>query len=153
MGIRVARSSRTGYSPYFVLFGVEPYLPTDYEPEAQTNLAIRELELDSIPGIRLDLIRDSRSSSTVPKFEEGSLVMILNPLLRKRKSINKLSPRYMGPYIIKKKLAHNIYEMRSEKSKSLTVHVSRIVNFVSRSARGISFESRRVEEITDSTDS
>ncbi|OMJ09533.1 hypothetical protein AYI69_g10614 [Smittium culicis] len=149
MGIRVTRSSRIGYSPYFVLFGIEPNLPTDYETEVPTNLEIRELEIDSLPGVRLDIKRDSKSSSTIPIFEEGSFVMVLNPLLRKRKTVSKFSPRYMGPYVITRILPHNIYELTSEKYKSLTVHVSRIVNFVSRSTRGIPFERGRVEEITD----
>ncbi|OMJ29234.1 Pro-Pol polyprotein [Smittium culicis] len=132
MGIRFRVSARTGYSPYYVLFGVDPNLPIDYGKPVPVNLATREIELKSLPTLRNGLLQDRKSSTVVPKFEVGTLVMLLSYTLRKKSSRSKTAPRYLGPYQIKKLLGYNLYEITSEKGKKLTVHVSRLVQYVQR---------------------
>jgi hypothetical protein len=86
-GIRSSVNSRTGHSPYYLVYGVHASLPLfDGLVETAVDLVARLLELESLPGVHAELIRESQSSSAGISFLVSSYVMILDPTLRKRKT-------------------------------------------------------------------
>ncbi|OMJ20404.1 hypothetical protein AYI69_g6222 [Smittium culicis] len=114
MGIRVSTNSRTGYSPYFLLFGKHPYF-IETQDTTISGLVIRNLEIIEINDIRIGKEREKKSSSSNINFEKGDLVLVLNQKLRKKGLHDKKAPRYEGPMKIVDKIANNIYAVENEK--------------------------------------
>jgi hypothetical protein len=90
-GLRCKISSATGYSPYFLLFGVQPRIASvgTVSLVNKVNVESRIVELESLPGLRKSLETVSRSSSKVPVFAVGEFVLLLKPNLRKGTVVNK----------------------------------------------------------------
>jgi transposase InsO family protein len=131
-GLNARISSRTGHSPYYLMFGIQPKLPID-----ATNLPLshegRQIELTILPGVRAACFRPSLPSSTVRKFPVNSLVGVLSPQFRKGSSVrDKKTPRYVGPYKVLEADQHHVYRLESESGEILSVHASRLVVWFNR---------------------
>ncbi|OMJ21150.1 Transposon Tf2-11 polyprotein [Smittium culicis] len=135
-GIRMHTSSRTGYSPYFLLFGIEARMPDEYGKIKTSNLALRYIEIETLPGKRENLKREARHSTQIPIFEVGDYVLALNHRLRKRNPSAKTIPRYEGPYLVREKEPHNVYVVESEDKNMKSFHVSRLIKFFGRHGVG-----------------
>ncbi|OMJ28934.1 Pro-Pol polyprotein [Smittium culicis] len=134
-GLRARVHSRTGYSPYFLFFGIDPSLPVPgvTSEKLQDSLKSRKIEATHLAALRFQTERPRKESSKVQKFKVNDLVMILNEGLRKkRKTASKITKRYTGPHRIIETNAHNMYNVESEKSKKIEVHASRLKAYSSR---------------------
>ncbi|OMJ28611.1 Pro-Pol polyprotein [Smittium culicis] len=131
-GIRMRKTSRTGLSPFHLLFGVEARLPIEWESEDEENLQLRNEEIGTLTGSRKGAEQETKHSPTIPEFELGSRVLVLNGRIRKRNPGNKILPRYDGPYEILETHVHGLYTVKSEVGDIKCFHVSRLVKFLPR---------------------
>ncbi|OMJ28228.1 hypothetical protein AYI69_g2300 [Smittium culicis] len=99
-GLRCRQSPEKRSSPYRIVFGVAPKLPTDHEkePVEVVSLAAREDEISSLPFDRRSLEREQRSSTRIQNFKIGEIVLALKEVLKKGNKIDKKNPRYEEPY-------------------------------------------------------
>ncbi|OMJ12235.1 Pro-Pol polyprotein [Smittium culicis] len=83
--LRARVHSKTGYSPYFLFFGIEPNLSNTLIDESYLiqSKEARVTELDKLAASRFGLQCDRFGSSKVPVFEKQDLVIILNKSIRK----------------------------------------------------------------------
>jgi Integrase core domain len=133
-GIRARRSSVTGYSPYFLMYGFDPSLSGDEVNFGSTSVDMRLLELDNLPAIRQQLERDSRSSSKIPIFAVGAFVLVLSGSVRKKQPHSKLKRRYIGPYQVVDVQPHNLYVLIDASGNTCVHHAARLINYVARGA-------------------
>jgi hypothetical protein len=100
-GIRCKVNARSGFSPYYLLFGIDPIFPEVEEVLlVEQSLDARLLEIGSIPGVRAGIIREARSSSSKLVFKMGVVVKVLKAKLRKRSVLGKTKYRWSSPFII-----------------------------------------------------
>ncbi|OMJ14361.1 Pol polyprotein [Smittium culicis] len=130
-GIRSRKLSK-GYSPYELMFGVKPKMNFEYTFHAPISLQARVLESLELKNIRRRLMRNSESSNQRPSFNIGDMVLVLHYSLRKHQMRDKMSPRYIGPYVIQNILPHNTYKVRSEKGNIHYYHASRLIRYFRR---------------------
>ncbi|OLY78781.1 Pro-Pol polyprotein [Smittium mucronatum] len=69
MGIRMRAFSRSGYSPFYLIYGIEARFPFEWEEEVKGSLEIRGYELKLLIADRKKNKRVSTPSTTAPKFE------------------------------------------------------------------------------------
>jgi hypothetical protein len=131
-GLRVRRHSRTGVSPYFMMFGVSPRLSIDDPELLPLSPDARKLELALVDKVRTVNRREKISGSKVITFTVGSLVLVLRAEKRKGKPLAKSQPIYVGPCKVLNVLEHNLYRVVSEDGKVGEFHVSRLVPFYPR---------------------
>ncbi|OMJ26830.1 Pol polyprotein [Smittium culicis] len=132
VGIRQRTSASTGYSPYYLMFGVEATLILGHELINKADHNSRDVELDENLLARVENERQSVSATCVPHFVVGDLVMILDYKIRKKSVRTKTDPRYKGPYEIQEKITHNLYKVKNEKGKEHTYHISRLFEYIQR---------------------
>lgn len=134
---RITVSKATGYSPYYLVHGIEPALPFDLEEATYLNpiidsvmtsselLAIRARHLEKRPE-EIDRIRkivaDARHKyaarfAEVNKnkirdynFAPGRLVLLRNSRIEKDLG-HKFKPRYLGPYAVIRRTDGGAYEI------------------------------------------
>jgi hypothetical protein len=137
-GIRCKVNARSGYSPYFLLFGISPTFPELGEvATSEGNLATRVLELDGLLGIRQSLERASRSTATKKVFQVGDIVKVFNDKLRKRSVLGKSNYRWSQPMIIVACFDHDLYDIQSQDGLLREcVHVSRLERYYFQSGTG-----------------
>jgi hypothetical protein len=129
-------SRATGFTPFFLVYGAEPILPTDLEyrsPRVRgydvgANQRAREDSLDQLDEARtMALMHSARYQQALRRyqarkvrrrdFSEGDLVL---RLLQDNRGRHKLSPPWEGPYIVVKVLKPGTYKLANEDGEELT---------------------------------
>jgi hypothetical protein len=135
---RVITRRSTGFSPYYLLHGVEPILPFDLteatylvegftkgmETEDLLAARIRQLELreDDLQRAVEAITRQRMSSKeqferrfahqlSKKEYEEGELVLVRNSRIEKELN-RKTKDRYLGPYEVVKRTQGGSYALR-----------------------------------------
>ncbi|OMJ28902.1 Retrovirus-related Pol polyprotein from transposon [Smittium culicis] len=104
VGIRQRTSASSGYSPHYLMFGVEATLIHGHELINKADHNSRDVELDKNLLARVEKERQLVSATYVPHFVVGDLVMILDYKIRKKSIRTNEDPRYKGPYEIQEYL-------------------------------------------------
>jgi hypothetical protein len=133
--LRTTPGRATGFTPFFLVYGVEAILPTDLEygsPRIQsydegTNRRAREDSLDQLDEARtVALMHSARYQQALRRcrarkiqrrdFSEGDLVLRLRQDNRDR---HKLSPPWEGQYVVVKALKPGTYKLANEDCEEL----------------------------------
>ncbi|OMJ28065.1 Pro-Pol polyprotein [Smittium culicis] len=128
-GIRRRVSVETGYSPHYLMFGVDSGLEIQSLPSKTIKVFPRAIEHDRSLLARIESQKPSTSVGEAVSFDAESYVMVLEHRIRKRSINVKTLPRYKGPYQVKDKLPHNIYRVKDERGKEYYYHVSRLLQY------------------------
>jgi hypothetical protein len=134
--LRTTPSRATRFTQFFLVYGAEAILPTDFEygsPRVRgydegANQRAREDLLDQLDEARIvDLMHSARYQQALRHyqarkvrrrdFSEGGLVLRLRQDNRGR---HKLSPPWEGPYIVVKVLKPDTYKLANEDGEELT---------------------------------
>jgi hypothetical protein len=134
--LRITPSRTTGFTPFFLVYGMEVVLPTDLEYRSRRvrgydvgiNLRAREDSLDELDEARsVALMLSARYQQALRcyqarkirrrEFNEGDLVLRLRQDNRGR---HKLSPPWEGLYVVVKVLKPGTYKLANEDGEELT---------------------------------
>jgi hypothetical protein len=134
--LRTTPSRNTGFTPFFLVYGIEAVLPTNLEygpPKVKVydeniNQRAREDSLDQLDEARsVALMHLAKYQQTLRRyqaqrirhrdFDEGDLVL---RLCQDNRGRHKLSPPWEGPYIIVKVLKPGTYKLANEDGEELT---------------------------------
>jgi hypothetical protein len=134
--LRTTPSRATGFTSFFLVYGVEVVLPTDLEygsPKVKdydenANQRARDDLLDQLDEARSVVFIHSAKYQQAPRryqaqkirrrdFDEGDLVLRLRQDNRGR---HKLSPPWEGPYVVVKVLKPGTYKLANEDGEELT---------------------------------
>jgi hypothetical protein len=134
--LRTTPSRATGFTPFFLVYGVEDVLPTDLEygsPRTKgyyegANQRAREDSLDQLDDACIVALMHSARYQQVLRryharkirhrdFDEGDLVLRQRQDNRGR---HNLSPPWEGPYVVIKVLKPGTYKLANEDSEELT---------------------------------
>jgi transposase InsO family protein len=134
--LRTTPSRTTGFTPFFLVYGVEAILPIDLEygsPRVRAydegaNQRAREDSLDQLDEARtVALMHFARYQEALRRyqaqkvrrrdFSEGDLVLRLRQDNRGR---HKLLPPWEGPYVVVKVLKPGTYKLANEDGEELT---------------------------------
>jgi hypothetical protein len=134
--LRTTPSRATRFTPFFLVYGAEPVLPTDLEywlPRVKgynknANQRSHEDSLDQLDEARtVALMHSARYQQALRRyqaqkirrrdFEEGDLVLRLR---QDNRGHHKLWPPWEGPYIIVKMLKPGTYKLANEDGEELT---------------------------------
>jgi hypothetical protein len=134
--LRTTPSRDTGFTLFFLVYGVEAVLPTDLEygsPRVRgydegTNQRARKDSLDQLDGARtVALMHSARYEQALRRyqswkirrrdFNEGDLVVRLR---QDNRGCHKLSPPWEGPYVVVKVLKPGTYKLANEDDEELT---------------------------------
>jgi hypothetical protein len=127
------RSSTTGFTPFFLVYGVEAILPTDLEYgsprtrayDDQSNRTNREDSLDQLEEARgMALLHSARYQQPLRLYhargvrsrdlQVGDLVLRLRQDARGR---HKLTPPWEGPFVIAKVLKPGTYKLANSQGE------------------------------------
>jgi transposase InsO family protein len=134
--LKTTPSRATGFTSFFLVYGVEAVLPTDLEygsPKVKcydenANQRARDDLLDQLDEARSVALMHSAKYQQAPRqyqaqkirrrdFDEGDLVLRLRQDNRGR---HKLSPPWEGPYVVVKVLKPGTYKLANEDGEELT---------------------------------
>jgi hypothetical protein len=138
--LRTTPSRATGFTPFFLVYGVEAILPTDLEygsPRArayddQSNRTNREDSLDQLEEARdMALLHSTWYQQSLRRYhargvrsrdlQVGDLVLRLRQDDRGR---HKLTPPWEGSFVIAKVLKPGTYKLPTVKARSTTTLVT-----------------------------
>jgi hypothetical protein len=133
--LRTTPSRATGFTPFFLVYGVEAILPTDLEYgsprrrayDDQSNRTNREDSLDQLEEARdMALLHSARYQQSLRRYhargvrsrdlQVGDLVLRLRQDARGR---HKLTPPWEGPFIIAKILKPGTYKLANKSRRGL----------------------------------
>jgi hypothetical protein len=131
--LRTTPSRATGFSPFFLVYGTEAILPTDFEYgslrtrayDDQSNQTSREDSLDQLEEARdVALLHSTRYQQALRRYhargvrpqdlQVGDLVLRLRQDARGR---HKLTPPWEGPFIIAKILKPRTYKLANDQGE------------------------------------
>lgn len=172
---RITTKKGLGYSPYYMVHGVEPQFPFDFEEASwlapglvkpvatSTLIAIRARQLEKrsedIDQMRKEVhtIKRKYAGNAISRekmlrsdgyFEPGDLVLVRNS--REEAGLkNKYKPQYLGPYIVVYRSqggAYTLAEMDGSISK-LKFAAKRLVPFYLRSRIDLPNQNELLEEV------
>ena len=139
-----SRQESTGYSPFMLVYGREPVIPTDLitatGPEQIQQTGADEL-LRTMGRLREE-VRDrlafvqarqkgqyDEHADEATTYEPGDLVLIFRPR-RKKGLAEKLLHQWVGPYKVVKRITDLNYELKKPGGRqSIVVHVAQIKKF------------------------
>ena len=162
---KVTTSRFTKYSPYFLLYDVEPVLPlnlfkstflvqgfTDQMSDSDLlTLRIRQLEKreDDLEKTAQLLARmhftskaqfEKRFAKRITKqvFQEGDFVLMRNTQIEKELN-RKTKPRYLGPFIVVSRSLGNAYELRevNDGTRREKVAAFRLIPYIARDQQAL----------------
>jgi hypothetical protein len=134
--LRTTPSRATGFTPFFLVHGVEGVLPTDleygsprvriYDEDAKQRA--REYSLDQLDeACLMTLMHSARYQQSLRRyqarkvrrrdFSEGDLVLRLR---QDNRGCHKLSPPWEGPHVVVKVLKPGTYKLANEDGEELT---------------------------------
>lgn len=127
MQLRGITNAHLGYSPFYILFGLEMRFPTDLQmPEVNTKTtpdsyieqlipklkAAREAVKEATEEMQADNKRLHDVKAKPVDYKVGQLVLMFNPVVPVGKK-TKLNRRYIGPFLITKIIPPNTYRLRN----------------------------------------
>jgi hypothetical protein len=131
--LRTTPSRATGFTPFFLVYGVEAILPTDLEygsprtkaQDDRSNRTNREDSLDQLEEARdMALLHSARYQQSLRRYhargvrsrdlQVGDLVLRLRQDARGR---HKLTPPWEGPFIIAKILKPGTYKLANSQGE------------------------------------
>jgi hypothetical protein len=131
--LRTTPSRATGFTPFFLVYGIEAILPTDLEYGSlrtraytdQSNQASREDSLDQLEEARdRALLHLARYQQSMQRYhargvrsrvlQVGDLVLRLRQDARGR---HKLTPPWEGPFVIAKVLKPGTYKLANSQGE------------------------------------
>jgi len=137
------RQDSTGFSPYYLLYGVEPRLLAELVPpgpEDQT-FAGRMEELHAARELAIAATRRAQGNQKaaydkgrhILSFQEGDTVLVFKP---RSNSASKLRLPWEGPFVVLKRYSDLNYLVqrmgRERKADRLLVHISRLKRYYQR---------------------
>ncbi|SJL17472.1 uncharacterized protein ARMOST_21023 [Armillaria ostoyae] len=175
---RVTVSSVTGYSPYFLLHGVEPLLPFDlleatfmvegFRSGMTTSdllaLRIRQLSrhasdlakaADALKAARLNsreqFIKRFEHRLLKSEYSPGDLVLVQNSRLEMTVNRFKTHPRYLGPYEVERRTQGGSYKLKELDGTLLRKNVAafRLYPYISRNGPEFQKLTQESNHLTD----
>lgn len=136
MQLRGITNAHLGYSPFYLLFGLEMRFPTDLEmPELNTKStpisyieqlipklkAAREAVKEATEEMQADNKRLHDVNTKPADYKVGQLVLMFNLVVPVGKKA-KLNRKYIGPFIITKIILPNTYRLRNPVTNKDLLH-------------------------------
>ena len=149
-GINTALSEVTGFTPARLVFGRElrplfsldtsislstEFDPADYDNDLQRDLAlIYDKALKNVQKAKEQQSRQYNLRHREPKFNEGDMVWRRNFSLSQGANYiaAKLLPKFVGPFIIKKKISNTQFQLNNLRGVDVgvwpSIHFKHVVN-------------------------
>ena len=139
-----SKQASTGFSPFYLNYGQHPFLPSslliptssnsnaaaeDLLEQLFNNLKIAESNVVKAQEKQQQYVNQHRRAE---EFEVGNKVLLSSEDLNlKMKITPKLTPRYIGPFTIKRKLSSLNYELELPPSLSIhpIFHITKLKSF------------------------